>query len=379
MRVEQPRSDELSSSAHHHRPARGIDVASGGGGLCLRPGSRAADERHPAAQQECHRPNQDRRLSRSGGLAPSPGPTSGLAGRRPEPGRDEGFGRHRRSMGSSSTVAKRCNRAQGEVACGVHSVSAMTAWASTASAWTASARTGWARTPRAIARIRQADVLAGGCGSPHDANSAGRGSDGRHVAVDPGEHLGLETEARAYGYAAGAWRNAEVKGASHRAAHRGWTGTTTSAMTPFLIGADSPGEPGSATPPRVRRAGRPGRGVALVSGAQESRSSWECRRVPSVTGLAAARGFKGGCSAAQRGARRCPSHPCWVWAEPGFAARSDLTWRRRAWSPALAAPGVAAGLARSGARGTWLESGSTGRPAGHDPTGSSPPRVPDAC
>lgn len=255
MRVEQPRSAELSSSVHHHRPARGIDVASGGRGE-LRPWVRAADERHPPAQQECHRLNQDRRLSRSGGLATSR-PTSGLAGRRPELGRYEGFGTHPRRLGSSSTAAKRCSQAQGDVACGVQCVGAPMD----------RAPMDQARTPRSVAAISQADVLAGGCGSPHDPNSAGGRNGGRHVAVDPGEHLGEETKARAYGYAAGGWRNAEVKGSCRRPSSLGvdWNGDLGHDTFPHR--GRFAGGPASSHPPsgQARSAARARRGACVRS------------------------------------------------------------------------------------------------------------------
>ncbi|AUX36692.1 uncharacterized protein SOCE836_089010 [Sorangium cellulosum] len=268
VRVEQPRSDELSTSVHHRRPAQGLDVALGGGGaLCARELGRAADERHPRAQRECHRLSQDERLSRSGGLETSRGQTSGLPGRRPGRGRGERFGGHGRRLGSSSTAAKRRSHARGEVASALQH--------------------GWAQPPRAFAPLRRGDAPAGGWGSPHDVDSAGGRIGGGHVAVDPGERLGPETKARAYRHAAGAERNAEMK--DLRSSAPGWAGTAASSMTAFLDEGGSPGGVGLLRAPSVRRPLRLLRGGSRVSGAQESQPSWECRWLPAVTGLPAAR------------------------------------------------------------------------------------------
>ncbi len=265
----------------------------------------------------------------------SRGQTSGLPGRRPGRGRGERFGGHGRRLGSSSTAAKRRSQTQGEVAFGQQH--------------------GWAHTPRAVAPIGQGDVLAGGWGSPHDVDSSGGRIGGRHVAVDPGEQLGPETRARAYRHAAGAERNAEMK--DLRSSAQAWAGTAASSMTRFLIEDGSPGGVRLLRAPSVRRPLRLLRGGSLVSGAQESQSSWECRWLHAARGLPAARGSKRGRSAAQRGARRCPSHPSWVWAEPGFAERCHRASPRSAKPPGLASRSEAT-------RETWwLESGSTGRPS----------------
>lgn len=197
----------------------------------------------------------------------SGGQTSGLPGRGPGRGRGERFGRHGRRLGSSSTAAKRRSQTQGEVASGLQH--------------------GWAPTPRAGAPITQGDVLAGGWGSPHDVDSTGGRICGRHVAVDPGEQVGPATKARADRHAAGPERNAEMK--DLRSSAQGWAGTAASSMTPFLIEGGSPGGVRLLRAPSVRRPLRSLRGGSLVSGAQESQSSWECRWLPVVTGLPAAR------------------------------------------------------------------------------------------
>lgn len=231
----------------------------------------------------------------------SRGQTSGLPGRRPGRGRGERFGRHDRRLGSSSTAAKRRSQTQGEVAFGQQH--------------------GWAHTPRAVASIGQGDVLAGGWGSPHDVDSPGGRIGGRHVAVDPGEQLGPETRARAYRHAAGAERNAEMK--DLRSSAQGWAGTAASSMTRCLIEGGSPGGSGSSALPR---SGARFACCAVGRLCPEHRKANLRGNVAGSTRLGgcprgAARGSKRGRCAAQRGARRCPSHPSWVWAEPGFAER----------------------------------------------------------
>jgi hypothetical protein len=180
------------------------------------------------------------------------------------------------------------------------------------------------------------DVLAGGWGSPHDVDTAGGRLGGRHVAVDPGERLGRETRARAYGYAAGAGWGAEVKGC--RSSSPGSPGTATSAMTPFLIAGAPPGGSGSSTVPRSgARFGR----CAVARVCPEHRKADLHGNVagsPRLRGCPrhARRGIQSG-SAVQRGARRCPSHPLGL--GRSLASRRDVARETR-----------------------WLESGSTGRP-----------------
>lgn len=154
VRVDLPRRDELSNSVHHHRPARGSNVAFGDGGcLRLEEQERAAADRHRGAQQGCHPANHDGRQSRSAGLMTSDEGTSGLHGRLRMLGCSDGFARHGRRMGSFSTAAKRCTQTKGEVA---------------------SARQhGWAPMAGAAAPSRLRDVLAGVRGSARDSDNAG--------------------------------------------------------------------------------------------------------------------------------------------------------------------------------------------------------------
>lgn len=226
--------------------------------------------------------------------------TSGLPARPSELGHGERFGRLGRRLGSSSTAAKRRSQTGGDMA------------------WGLQRRCEQPR--RAAAPISQGDVLAGGWGSPHDVDTAGGRLDGRHVAVDPGERLGRETRARAYGYAAGAGRSAEVKGCRSSSPAVGWNGDLGHDTFPHR-GRSTRGV-GLLHGPSVRRPLGPLRGGARVSGAQESRSSWECRWLPSVTGLPTARAPRH--PNPQRGAERSTAlsiAPSWVGAKPGFAAR----------------------------------------------------------
>lgn len=227
-------------------------------------------------------------------------PTSGLPGRPSELGHGERFGRLGRKLGSSSTAAKRRSQTGGDVACGL--------------------QRGWAQPRRAAAPISQGDVLAGGWGSPHDVDTAGRRLDGRHVAVDRGERLGRETRARAYGYADRAGRSAEVKGRRSSSPTLAWNGGLGHDTFPHR--ERSTRGVGLLHGASVRRPLRPLRGGARVSGAQESRSSWECRWLPSVTGLPTARVARH--RKLQRGAERSTElsvAPSWVGAEPRFAER----------------------------------------------------------
>lgn len=154
-----------------------------------------------------------------------------------------------------------------------------------------------------------------------------RQGSGRHVAGDPGKPFGPGSRLRACGYSTGAGQNAEMKGMYPWTARGWWPGTATSAMTPALAEDCWPGGTGASTWPRDERAAL--RGAALVSGAQERHSSWECRWLPSVGGLATAH-------SAQRGAEQSTAlsiGPSLGRGRPGFAERSHLEGSG-SWSPA---------------------------------------------
>lgn len=242
--------------------------------------------------------------------------TSGLPGRPSELGHGERFGRLGRRLGSSSTAAKRRSQTGGDMAWGL--------------------QRGWEQPRRAAAPISQGDVLAGGWGSPHDVDTAGGRLDGRHVAVDPGERLGRETRARAYGYAAGAGWSAEVKGCRSSSPAIGWNGDLGHDTFPHR-GCSTRGSGSSTVPRSGARFGR----CAVGRVCPEHRKADLHGNVagsPRLRGCPrhARRGIQIR-SAVQSGARRCPSHPLGL--GRCLASRRDIARETR-----------------------WLESGSTGRP-----------------
>lgn len=142
--------------------------------------------------------NHVARQSGSAGFASPCGRNPGSPGRRRELGRAGRAGRHDRWLGSSSTVAKRCDQTKGEVSAGLRREGALARQGSDPAG-----QGGALPSLRADARV---------------AGAAGGGTPGQHVAVDPGrrravmtEHPAWMTEHPAYRHTSATQRGTGVK------------------------------------------------------------------------------------------------------------------------------------------------------------------------